>query len=104
AALATPTRIVTGLFSNTFHTEIATAFAPSDLTSTTFKALVPNASGGVDTFPGVGHSDGTLSISGVPVGNYWLAVGSNYIWTSADHVEWVFDSIGRIDLIGASIS
>lgn len=90
-------RIVTGLRSFTYHQDNATTLQPLNLTSAVIQALVPNASGGFDTITGVGHDDGTFSISGVPVGNYWLRFGLTYIWTSSDHVEWVFDGFGRSD-------
>jgi hypothetical protein len=101
-AAVTPTRIVTGLYSLTFHQESTTTLEPQDLSSFQIKALVPNA-GGFDTFTGTGHTDGTFSIPGVPVGNYWLTIGSNFLWTSNDHVEWVFDTYGRPDVAFATI-
>lgn len=99
-ALTTPTRIVTGLDSFTFHQETSTTLQPNDLTGFPIQALVPNAAGAFDTLAGTGHSDGTFSILDVPVGNYWMKVGSNYLWTSNDHVEWVFDLYGRADAVG----
>jgi hypothetical protein len=97
--IATPLRIVTGLNSYTYHQETKTTLQPANLTSSTIQALVPNTSGGFDTLTGVGHDDGTFSILNVPVGNYWLRFGTQYLWTSADHVEWVTDTYGRTDAV-----
>ena len=98
AAAATPLRIVTGLYSITYHQDSATTLQPQDLSATPITALVPNASGGFDTLTGVGHSDGTFSITNVPVGYYWLKFGRSYLWTNSDNVEWVFDTYGRADV------
>ncbi len=97
ATIATPLRIVTGLQSVTYHQETKTTLQPADLTTATIQAYVPNSAGGFDLVTGVGHSDGTFSILNVPVGNYWLRFGTQYLWTSADHVEWVTDTYGRAD-------
>lgn len=98
AAAAVPLRIVTGLRSFTYHQDNATTLQPFDLTAAVIQALVPNASGGFDTLPGVGHSDGTFSIQNVPVGYYWLQFGHSYVWTNVDQVEFVFDAYGRADV------
>lgn len=97
ATAVAPLRIVTGLRSFTYHQENATLLQPSNLTLTTIQALVPNGAGGFSTLPGVGHDDGTFSITNVPVGSYWLKFGLTYLWTAADHVEWVTDGYGRPD-------
>ncbi|HXC17104.1 MAG TPA: hypothetical protein VNV60_06660 [Holophagaceae bacterium] len=99
ASLATPLRIVTGLYSYTYHQDSTTTLQPADMTTVPVQALVPNASGGFDTYVGVGHSDGTFSIENVPAGFYWLKIGRNYLWTSVDNVQWVFDLYGRADVI-----
>ncbi|HTL97836.1 MAG TPA: hypothetical protein VL181_03425 [Holophagaceae bacterium] len=99
AAAATPLRIVTGLYSYTFHQDSATTLQPQDLTATPIQALVPNTSGGFDTLTGIGHEDGTFSIPNVPVGYYWLKFGRSYLWTNVDNVEWVFDLYGRADAV-----
>ncbi|HET6330393.1 MAG TPA: hypothetical protein VFF76_06345 [Holophagaceae bacterium] len=99
ATLATPLRIVTGLFSYTYHQDSATTLQPNDMTTIPVQALVPNVSGGFDTYAGVGHSDGTFSIQNVPVGYYWLKIGRNHLWTNVDNVEWVFDLYGRADVV-----
>jgi hypothetical protein len=98
-ATATPLRIVTGLYSVTYHQDNATTLQPQDLTSSPIVALVPNASGGFDTLPSVGHSDGTFSIMNVPVGFYFLKFGRSYLWTNSDSVEWIFDGYGRADSV-----
>lgn len=98
-AAATPLRIVTGLYSFTFHQDNSTTFQPVNLTATPIQVLVPNASGGFDTLSGQGNSDGTFSIQGVPVGYYWLKFGRSYLWTNSDHVDWVFDNYGRADVV-----
>ena len=98
-AAATPLRIVTGLYSITYHQDNATTLQPVDLTATPITALVPNASGGFDTLTGQGNNDGTFSIKNVPVGYYWLKFGRSYLWTSSDNVEWVFDAYGRADVV-----
>lgn len=98
AASAVPTRIVTGLRSFSYRQDLGTTLQPLDLTAAVIQALVPNAAGGVDTLAGVGHSDGTFSIPGVPVGGYWLRFGTSYLWTTEDHVEWVTDLYGRADV------
>lgn len=99
---AVPLRIVTGLRSTTYHLADATSLQPYDLTSAVIQALVPNGAGGFDTLAGVGHSDGTFSITNVPVGYYWLKFGVTYHWTNADHVEWVMDGFGRTDAVTAT--
>ncbi|HJW32159.1 MAG TPA: fibronectin type III domain-containing protein [Holophagaceae bacterium] len=104
AGLAVPTRIVTGVRSYTFRQDTGTTLQPFDLTAAVIQALVPNSSGGLDTLVGVGHSDGTFSISGVPVGGYWLRFGTTYLWTTEDHVEWVTDLYGRADAAYPGIS
>ena len=99
ATAATPLRIVTGLYSFTYHQDNATTLQPRDLTATPIQVLVPNASGGFDTLTGQGNSDGTFSIQNVPVGYYWLKFGRSYLWTNVDNVEWVFDTYGRADVV-----
>ena len=99
ATATTPLRIVTGLYSFTYHQDNATTLQPQDLTATPIQVLVPNASGGFDTLTGQGNSDGTFSIPNVPVGYYWLKFGRSYLWTNVDNVEWVFDAYGRADAV-----
>ncbi len=99
ATVATPLRIVTGLYSYTFHQDNATTLQPQNLTTTPIQVLVPNASGGFDTLTGQGNSDGTFSIPNVPVGYYWLKFGRSYLWTNVDNVQWVFDTYGRADVV-----
>ena len=99
ATAATPLRIVTGLYSFTYHQDNATTLQPQDLSATPISVLVPYASGGFDTLTGVGHEDGTFSIANVPVGYYWLKFGRSYLWTNSDNVEWVFDTYGRADAV-----
>ena len=98
ATATTPLRIVTGLYSYTYHQDNGTTLQPQDLTATPIQVLVPNASGGFDTLTGQGNSDGTFSIQNVPVGYYWLKFGRTYLWTNVDNVEWVFDTYGRADV------
>ncbi len=98
-ATATPLRIVTGLYSFTYHQDNATTLQPLNLTATPIQVLVPNATGGFDALTGQGNSDGTFSIPNVPVGYYWLKFGRTYLWTNVDHVEWVFDNYGRADSV-----
>lgn len=99
AASTVPLRVVTGLYSFTYHQDSATTLQPRDLTTTPIQVLVPNSGGGFDTLTGQGNSDGTFSISNVPVGYYWLKFGRSYLWTNVDHVQWVLDSYGRPDVV-----
>ena len=97
-------RIVVGLQSSAYHLDSTTTLQPTNLTLSVIEALVPNTSGGFDTLPGVGHSDGTFSIQNVPVGYYWLHFGTTYLWTNSNYVDWSFDQFGRPDGVYPSIS
>ena len=99
APLAPQLRIVIGLRSFSYHQDNTTTLQPIDLSATPIQALVPNTSGGFDTLAGVGHSDGTFSITGVPEGYYWLRFGTTYLWTSAGSVDWSSDLFGRADAV-----
>lgn len=97
AATSVP-RIVVGLRSTTYHDAVNTTVQAMDLSTRTIQALVPNASGGFDTYPGQGHSDGTFSIPNVPSGFYLLQFGLNYLWTDSSNVNWTTSVYGRSDV------
>jgi hypothetical protein len=54
------------------------------------------------TVEGVGNSDGTFAVNGVPSGNYWLAIASGGYWTSASDLDLGQDFVGRPDAVQAS--
>ncbi len=61
-------------------------------------AAVPNGDGTFTMIPGVGSTNGTFFISGVPAGNYWLwwNGGTQMFWTSSSTFDYGSDYIGRI--------
>jgi hypothetical protein len=83
---------VTGAFSS----------APTDLSTTTISALVPNGMGGFTTIAGAGKADGTFSIPSVPAGYYWLQLGNQWLWTSEAIIDAGSTSEGRANAIHAN--
>jgi len=59
---------------------------PLDLSIRTVAAYIPTG-GTYSEIDGVGNSDGTFSISGVPKGFYLLRLGGQYLWTSNTKVN-----------------
>ena len=98
AATSLP-RIVVGLRSTTYLGATSTTVQAVDLSSRTIQALVPNATGGFDVYPGQGHNDGTFSIPNVPTGFYLLQFGTSYLWTDSSTVNWNANVYGRSDTL-----
>jgi hypothetical protein len=95
----TPTGVVRGTRINTFVTENGDVLQPDDMTRLTVAAHVPNGSGTYTTLAGVGGTDGTVSIAGVPAGYFWLQNDQNFIWTNASTVDMGYAKLGRPDLV-----
>lgn len=89
---------ITGFYS------ISGAFssAPTDLSTTTIAAYVPNGVGGFSSIPGIGKSDGTFSIPHVPAGYYWLQLGDQGLWTSEAIIDAGTTSEGRANAVHAN--
>lgn len=73
---------------------------PNDLSdSSTYDiaALVPQADGSVVAIKGVGKSDGTATIAGVPGGQYWLQIRpAELYWTNTSAFDYGSDFVGRV--------
>src|SRR5271169_4187839 len=65
---------------------------PTDLSTATIGAFVPNGAGGYTFLPGSGTSSGTFTIANVPSGFYLLQLGTLYLWTKNTVVDADFDS------------
>jgi len=74
---------------------------PTDLSTATVGAFVPNGAGGYTFLAGTGTSSGTFSIPNVPSGFYLLQLGALYLWTKNTVVDADSDRGGRSDTVQA---
>lgn len=86
------TRTVTGHDVLHLVTPTGTADLPTDLTHATIAVV---AAPDFTPIFGTGAADGTFSVSGVPVGEYYLVAGTHYYVTSADTLDLDFSLVGR---------
>ena len=76
----------------------------ADLGGASVQALVERPDGSFTTFTGTGAADGTFSIEGVPTGDYYLRLGTDYVVTSSRAPDLGRDGQGRPDAVPANTS
>jgi hypothetical protein len=97
----TPTGIIRGTAIDTYLTSTGNVTQPEDLSNAYIGISFMNGSSWA-TVEGVGRPDGTFTVTGVPSGNYWLAIASGGYWTSASDLDLGQDFLGRPDAVSAS--
>jgi len=97
----TPLGIVRGTAIDTYLTATGNVTRPEDLSNAYIGVSFQNGSSWT-TVQGVGLSDGTFTVTGVPTGSYWLAIASGGYWTSASDLDLGQDFLGRPDAVNAS--
>ena len=90
------TRTVTGTDAAVTINTRGTTVAPVDLSAATI-TLVP--AGATTPLTGVGSSNGTFSIAGVPQGEYTLQVGTDFYVASGDSLDISADVDGDVDCV-----
>lgn len=88
--MVTGTRIVTHVQENQRLSSV-----PVDLSTLEIAALVLDGDGPLRGIRGVGRTDGSLVIEGVPHGTYYLRLGSTYYVTSESSLDLGFVELGR---------
>jgi hypothetical protein len=97
-ALAVQRRPVTGLYADTYHTASGATTLAQDLSGFTVEAIAPDGSGGFERIAATARRpDGSYLIDGVPEGGHWVRIGSTYVWTAGNFVDWGVDTFGRTD-------
>ena len=84
---ASGTRVVTGVGETTWISATTRVSEPIDFTAQPLEALVSNGAGGFVSLPGVagtGSAAGTFTIADVPVGEYILHSGTEYLVTTSN--------------------
>lgn len=97
----TPLGTIRGTAIDTYLTATGNVTQPEDLSNAYIGASFQNGSAWT-TVQGVGLADGTFTITGVPSGNYWLAIVSGGYWTSASDLDLGQDFVGRPDAANAA--
>jgi hypothetical protein len=97
----TPTGTIRGTAIDTYVTATGNVTAPEDLTAAYIGVSYLNGKAWT-TVQGIGNSDGTFTVNGVPSGYYWLAISSGGYWTSASDLDLGQDFLGRPDTASAS--
>ena len=97
----TPTGIIRGTAIDSYLTATGDVTQPEDLSNAYIGVSFLNG-GTWTTVQGVGLSDGTFTVNGVPSGNYWLAIESGGYWTSASDLDLGQDFLGRPDGVKAA--
>ncbi len=97
----TPTGIIHGTAIDTYLTATGNVTQPEDLSTAYIGISFQNGSSWT-TVQGVGLPDGTFTVTGVPSGNYWLAIASGGYWTSASDLDLGQDFLGRPDAVSSS--
>ena len=96
-----PLGIIRGTAIDTYLTATGNMTQPEDLTNAYIGVSFLSGTSWT-TVQGVGLSDGTFTVTGVPSGNYWLAIASGGYWTSASDLDLGQDFLGRPDAVNAS--
>src|SRR5262249_52842068 len=82
-----PTGTVTVTDNITYLAPQPAITVPIDTSSKTMSLLVPDSSGGFQTFSAVGSANGVTSFVQVPAGHFWLVVSFEAaLWTAASNV------------------
>jgi hypothetical protein len=97
----TPTGIIRGTAIDTYLTATGNVTQPEDLSNAYIGVSFQSGSTWT-TVQGIGLSDGTFTITGVPSGSYWLAIASGGYWTSASDIDLGQDFLGRPDGVAAA--
>ncbi len=97
----TPTGVIRGTAIDTYLTATGNVTQPEDLSNAYIGVSFQSGSTWT-TVQGIGLSDGTFTITGVPSGNYWLAIASGGYWTSASDLDLGQDFLGRPDGVAAA--
>src|SRR6202035_3932355 len=97
----TPLGIIRGTAIDTYLTATGNVTQPEDLSNAYIGASFLNGNTWT-TVQGVGLADGSFAITGVPIGNYLLAIVSGGYWTSASDLDLGQDFLGRPDAVNAS--
>ena len=87
-------RTVSGTLDITFVNPAGDMVLPVDLSATPISAL---ALPSFTEYSGSGAMDGTFSISNLPVGSFYLVLGTRYLEMSADSVDLSYSLVGRPD-------
>ena len=67
------------------------------------KALIPDGTGGVRTLNGILNPDGSMRLSGIPPGSYWLSIGSRgWVWTDQSSLDIGKLYLGRTDALSSN--
>src|SRR5439155_5695935 len=97
ASVTCTVRTISGTGAVHYFTEASTsetASSPIDFSTSAVEALVPDGSGGFQSYPGTGAS-GTFSVPNVPPGQYMLRVGNTYVVTDVNAVDLGNSANGR---------
>jgi hypothetical protein len=97
----TPLGTIRGTAIDTYLTATGNQTVPEDLSQAYIGVSFQNGSSWT-TVQGVGNSDGTFAVTGVPAGSYWLAISSGGYWTSTSDIDLGQDFLGRPDTVPAS--
>lgn len=63
-------------------------------------AVIPDGSGGYRTINGALNPDGSMTLSGIPPGGYWVSFGSKgYLWTDRGTLDVGQAHLGRPDAV-----
>jgi hypothetical protein len=101
---ATPveTRTITGVAAARHVTPAGEVVVPYDLSSVEIAVRVPPT---FEVYPGTGTAEGTFSIPGVPVGTYYLQIGTGTVLVAtADDIDLRGDVLGRPDATPVTVS
>lgn len=90
---------VTGTVSTTFVTEQGDIMVPEDLSDKLIFALHQNAKGEWWSTTGIGKTDGSFTIPGVPEGPFFLHVGFHEYYTAAREIAFSSYQAGRADRV-----
>ena len=96
-----PAGTIRGTAIDTYVTATGNVTVPEDLSAAYIGVSFQSGSTWT-TVQGVGNSDGTFTVDGIPSGNYWLAIASGGYWTSASDIDLGQDFLGRPDAVSAS--
>ncbi len=97
ASVTCTARTISGTGAVHYFTEASqseTASSPINFSTSAVQALVPDGSGGFQSYPGTGAS-GTFSVPNVPPGQYMLRVGNTYVVTDVNAVDLGNSANGR---------